>query len=382
VTAHATIVIAGGGTGGHVFPGLAVASALRKLAGDRVEIVFVGSPRGLEKDIIPARGHRLELLDVEPMKGGGVRRAMRGALVAARATWRARALVKKLAPAVVLSVGGYAAGPLALAAALAGVPLAILEPNGVLGLANRLLAPFAKRAYVAWPSAEARLSTRIVRSMGVPLRDGFVARPYTARRHARDRPMRVLVMGGSQGARAINDAMPDALGVVAARVPDLAVVHQCGRGHRGEVKDDDALRSAYTKVGIRADVRPFLDDVAGALADADVVVSRSGAVTVAEIAAVGRAAIFVPFPFAADDHQRSNAEALSSVGAAICLVQRDATSPRLGEEISALLEDDTRRCAMADAARRAGRPNAAGDIAADLLRLANLPETHAVLEAR
>ncbi len=137
--------------------------------------------------------------------------------------------MSKLDPAVVLSVGGYAAGPMALAAALAGVPLAILEPNGVLGLANRLLAPFAKRAYVAWPSAEARLPKRIVRPMGVPLRDGL-ARPYTPRRGASERPMRVLVMGGSQGARAINDAIPDALAAVAPRVANLTVVHQAAAG--------------------------------------------------------------------------------------------------------------------------------------------------------
>jgi UDP-N-acetylglucosamine--N-acetylmuramyl-(pentapeptide) pyrophosphoryl-undecaprenol N-acetylglucosamine transferase len=273
---------------------------------------------------------------------------------------------------------------MALAAALMGVPVAILEPNGVLGLANRLLAPFAKRAYVAWPSASARLSARIVRAMGVPLREGFVPKPYRAQRDAR-KPMSVLVMGGSQGAQALNEVMPDALAVVAERAPDLAVVHQCG-GHRGEASapPDEVLRARYAKLGIRADVCPFLDDVAGALGRADVVVSRSGAVTVAEIAAVGRSAIFVPFPFAADDHQRSNAEALSSVGGAVCLLQRDATSARLGDEIAALLTSDARREAMAEVARGVGRPHAADDVAADLLRLANVPRAviSTVLEAR
>ena len=195
-----TIVIAGGGTGGHVFPGLAVASALGKLSSE-VEVVFVGSPRGLEARVVPERGYRLELLDVQPMKGGGVGRAVRGAGVAARATWQARALVKSVKPSVVLSVGGYAAGPMALAAALAGVPLAVLEPNGVLGLANRLLVPFAKRAYVAWPSAAARLPPRIVRTVGVPLRDGFRPSPYRATESAH-----VLVMGGSQGAQRVEQA--------------------------------------------------------------------------------------------------------------------------------------------------------------------------------
>jgi UDP-N-acetylglucosamine--N-acetylmuramyl-(pentapeptide) pyrophosphoryl-undecaprenol N-acetylglucosamine transferase len=355
-----TIVIAGGGTGGHVFPGLAVASALEKLAD--VEVVFVGSPRGLEKELVPARGYRLELLDVAPMKGGGLGRAVRGALVAARATWRARGLARSLAPAAVLSVGGYAAGPMALASALAGVPLAILEPNGVLGLANRILAPLAKRAYVAWPDVGERIRARIVHPVGVPLRDGFEASPYRAGDSAR-----VLVMGGSQGARAINDAMPEALAAIAPRVPRLEVVHQAGRGN------DDALRAKYDALGLRADVRPFLDDVAGELRRADVVVARSGAGTVAEIAAVGRAAVFVPFPFAADDHQRSNAEALARRGGAVCVVQRDATPARLAEEIGALLADGDKREAMAEAARRMGRPRAAWDVADDLLHLARIP---------
>lgn len=356
------IAIAGGGTGGHVFPGLAVASALSKLAD--VDVVFVGSPRGLERELVPPRGHRLELLDVEPMKGGGARRAVRGAFVAARATWRARSLVKSLAPSAVLSVGGYAAGPMALASAVSGVPLAILEPNGVLGLANRLLAPIAKRAYVAWPAVAERLASgrATVHAFGVPLRDGFAASTYRASASAR-----VLVMGGSQGARAINDAVPEAFAAIASRVKNLEIVHQSGRDQ------DAALRSKYEALGVRADVRTFLEDVAGELARADLVIARSGAATVAEIAAVGRAAIFIPFPFAADDHQRSNAEALSLEAAAVCVVQTDATSTRLASEIAALLGDDAKREAMATAARAMGRPRAARDIAEDLLHLARIP---------
>ncbi len=355
------IAIAGGGTGGHVFPGLAVANALQKLA--HVDIVFVGSPRGLEKDLVPARGYALELLEVEPMKGGGPKRAVRGAFVAARATFHARALVKKIAPRAVLSVGGYAAGPMALACAIARVPLAILEPNGVLGFANRLLAPLAKRAYVAWPAVAERLrSTRArVHAFGVPLRDGFDASPY----HASDRA-RVLVMGGSLGARAINDAMPEALAEISKHVKNLDVVHQAGRGQ------EDAVRAKYEALGVRADVKAFLEDVAGELARADLVVARSGAGTVAEIAAVGRAAIFIPFPFAADDHQRKNAEALVHEDAAICIVQTDATATRLAKEIGDVLTNATRRESIANAARAMGKPRAAWDIAADLLELAHV----------
>jgi len=351
------VVIAGGGTGGHVFPGLAIAQQLQRLAD--VEVTFVGSPRGLEKDLVPARGYALELLDVEPIKGGGITRAVRGAFVAARATWRARSLVQSLKPSVVLSVGGYAAGPMALASRASGVPLAIMEPNGVLGLANRILSPVAKRAYVAWPDV---MRSKIVRPLGVPLRDGFEASPYKAGSSAR-----VLVMGGSQGARAINDAMPEAIAEVKKRVPRVEVLHQSGKNQ------DDALRAAYEAVGVKADVRAFLDDVPGELARADVIVARSGAGTVAEIAAVGRPAIFVPFPFAADDHQRANAESLSRSGAAICIIQREATPARLASEIGGLLAEPARREAMANAARQMGRPHAARDIAEDLLHLARIP---------
>ncbi len=354
------LVVAGGGTGGHVFPGLAVADACRKLAD--VDVVFAGSPRGLEKDVVPARGYRLELLDVAPMKGGGVRRAVKGALVAARATYEALSLVKALRPRAVLSVGGYAAGPVALAAALRGVPVAVFEPNGVLGLANRLLAPFAKRAYVAWPSAATKLSPRIVRALGVPLREGFDASPYAASGTAR-----VLVMGGSLGAQAINERLPLALAEVARAVPALEVLHQTGRGA------DAPVRDAYAEHGLTARVVPFLDDVAGELARADLVVARAGAITVAEIAAVGRAAVFVPFPFAADDHQRANAEALAAKGGAVCVVQRAATVERLAEEIGELLGDRAHRETMAAAARAAGKPHAAYEVAGDLLHLARIP---------
>ncbi len=174
-------------------------------------------------------------------------------------------------------------------------------------------------------------------------------------------------MGGSQGARAINDVMPEALAVVAKRVPHLEILHQSGRGQ------DDELRALYDSHGVRAEVRAFLDDVPKELARADVVVARSGAGSVAEVAAVGRAAIFIPFPFAADDHQRANAEALSKTGAAVCIPQVDATPERLSLEIGTLLEDRARREAMASAARRMGRPRAAWDVARDLLQLANIP---------
>jgi UDP-N-acetylglucosamine--N-acetylmuramyl-(pentapeptide) pyrophosphoryl-undecaprenol N-acetylglucosamine transferase len=353
------IVLAGGGTGGHVFPAVAVAEALQQLAD--VDVVFCGTERGIEARVVPARGWRLEMLHVQPIKGGGARQAVRAALVAARATGRSIHLVRSLRPRAVLSVGGYAAGPVALAASLLGVPVAVLEPNRVAGLANRLLAPFAKRAYVGWAETGASFRASARRTSGVPLRSGFGPRAYVPRGTSR-----VLVLGGSQGAAALNERLPAA----AARlegVAGLEILHQSGR------ERDGAVREAYARQGLgAATVVPFIDDVARAIADADVVVARAGAVTLAEITAVGRAAVLVPFPHAADDHQAHNAEALARVGAAVCLRQEAASPERLAREIERLLRNDSARTAMAAASRARGRPSAAHDVATDLLALAGI----------
>lgn len=360
----ASILIAGGGTGGHVFPGLAVARALGRLAD--VEIVFAGTPRGLEARVIPEAGYALELLDVEPMKGGGAERAIKGALVAAKATQRAREIIRRLKPAAVLSVGGYAAGPAALAGVSQRVPLAVLEPNSTLGLANRILAPFAKRAYLAWPETARHFRGDKARLLGVPLRPGFSPIPYVPS----SGPKRILVLGGSQGALALNEVLPKALKRVRESrpgVPPVAftVLHQAGRDR------DAAVREAYAGLA-GVEVVPFLEDIADRISAADLVIGRSGAGAVAEISAIGRAGIFVPFPHAADDHQAKNALSLESVGGGICIRQEAADETRLATEIIALLSDDERRKRMADAAKGHGRPHAAEDIAKDLLALAGI----------
>jgi UDP-N-acetylglucosamine--N-acetylmuramyl-(pentapeptide) pyrophosphoryl-undecaprenol N-acetylglucosamine transferase len=352
------ILIAGGGTGGHVFPGLAIARALSKLA--EVEMVFAGTPRGIEARVIPESGYALELLDVEPMKGGGPERAIRGALVAAKATRRAREIIRRLKPAAVLSVGGYAAGPAALAGVAQRVPLAVLEPNSTLGLANRILAPFAKRAYIAWPETGRHFRGDKARLYGVPLRPGFAPIPCVATAGAK----RILVLGGSQGAVALNEVLPKALQRARSQT-SFTVVHQAGREREATVK------SAYGDMA-GVEVVPFLDDIADRMAAADLIIGRSGAATVAEISAIGRAAIFIPFPHAADDHQAKNALALADAGGGICIRQEAADEVRLANEIVSLLNDDDRRTRMANAAREHGRPHAAEDIAKDLLALAGI----------
>jgi UDP-N-acetylglucosamine--N-acetylmuramyl-(pentapeptide) pyrophosphoryl-undecaprenol N-acetylglucosamine transferase len=356
-----TILIAGGGTGGHVFPGLAVADALKALAD--VEVVFCGTARGIEARVVPARGYRLEIMAAEPIKGGGPARAVKGAAIAARETAKAVALVRRVKPRVVLSTGGYAAGPVSLAAAVLRVPLALLEPNSTIGFANKVLAPLASRAYVAWSEVGATFRAGRARTYGVPLRAGFSPQPYAVGTSAR-----VLVLGGSQGAAPLNDRVPPAIARVRERLPAVEVLHQAGR------ERDRRVRERYESLGVSdATVVEFVEDVAREIAAADVIVARSGAVTVAELAAVGRAAILVPFPQAADDHQFKNADALAKVGGALCIRQEAADDARLATELLALFADGAARVAMADASRAHGRPTAAHDIARDLLDLAGIP---------
>ena len=329
-----------------------------------MDVVFVGTPRGLETRVVPAHGYPLELLDVQPMKGGGVTRAVKGGLIAARETVRAVALVRRLQPRAVLSVGGYAAGPVSLAAALLGVKLAVLEPNSVVGFANRLLAPFAARGYVAWREAAAPFRRGRARVVGVPLRSAFAPQAYAPQAGS----ARVLVMGGSQGAQALNERLPRAIARARESVrPTIEVVHQAGRDR------DAAVRSAYARERVEgATVTPFLDDVPREIARADVIIARAGAATVAEIASVGRASILIPFPHATDDHQTRNAESLASIGAAVALRQESADAVRIADEIVRLLRDDALRARMAELARAHGKPHAAADVARDLLDLAGI----------
>ncbi|MGH7284584.1 MAG: UDP-N-acetylglucosamine--N-acetylmuramyl-(pentapeptide) pyrophosphoryl-undecaprenol N-acetylglucosamine transferase, partial [Polyangiaceae bacterium] len=344
---------------GHVFPGVAVADALSRMAD--VRIVFVGTARGIETRAIPARGYDLELLNVEPIKGGGARRAVRGAAIASAATLQALSLVRKIRPRAVLSVGGYAAGPMSLAAAISRVPVALLEANATMGLTNRVLAPFARRVYLATEEGKSR-TTRAgaVRTFGMPLRPGFEPSPYRA-----SSSRRLLILGGSQGAAPLNDRMPPA--IARAKIAGLAVVHQAGRDR------DRQVRESYASAGVEnVTVTPFLEDVASEIAKADLIVARAGASSTAEITSVGRVSILVPYPFAADDHQAKNAEALARRGGCIAIRQEAADDVRLAMELERLFENDEKRVKMAESARACGHPRASHDVAEDFAALAGI----------
>ena len=360
--APSRVLIAGGGTGGHVFPMIAVGEALAVERPD-VTVTYVGTGRGIEARVVPEAGGTLERLDVLPLRGRGVGGFLRGALRALLVMREARALVKRLDPDVVFSVGGYAAGPVTLAAKSCGVPVTLMEPNAVLGFTNRVLSRLVQRAYVCFPETRQGFDADVVRWTGVPLRKRFEPSPYRPQR-----PVRVLVMGGSQGALALNEALPKAFAALIGEGQSIVVTHQTGRGK------DVQVRELYGELELEPHVNvvTFIDDVAAALRDADLVIERAGAGSLAELCAVGRPGLLVPYPHAADDHQRHNAESLVRDGAAVCVVQSDATVERLADELRGLLGDERRRRRMAERAAGRGRPEAARAIARDLLALGDV----------
>lgn len=348
-----TILIAAGGTGGHLFPGIAVADELRRReAGSRV--VFVGTARGLETRLLPKHGYALELLPILPLNRVGFEPLLKGALALPWGLLRAAVLVRRYGPAAVLGVGGYVGGPVVLAAAVLGVPTVILEPNAFPGFTNRMLKPFVRRAACAWEETRAFYGTKGVLT-GNPVREGFSALPRKPHRP----PLTLLAFGGSQGSRVLNDALIEAL----PRLPpagELAVVHQTGEAMLKTVT------AAYAGASRAAEVVAFLDDMEARLPAADLVLCRSGATTCAELQVAGKAAILVPFARAADDHQKRNAQAMAAAGAARMIEEKDLHGASLAAALHELISDTTRIDAMAQAARRMGRPDAAERVA-DLL---------------
>jgi UDP-N-acetylglucosamine--N-acetylmuramyl-(pentapeptide) pyrophosphoryl-undecaprenol N-acetylglucosamine transferase len=347
-------LVAAGGTGGHIFPGIAVADALRARDAS-ARVVFVGTERGLESRLVPRAGYALELLPVLPLNGVGLARALRGLLALPRAFWRAAALLRRERPAAVLGVGGYAGGPIVLAAALSGVRTVILEPNARPGFTNRVLRPFVARAACAFDSARRYYGARGVLT-GNPVRGGFAR---IAPREPRA-PFTLLVFGGSQGSRALNEAMVAALSSLPPAA-ELHIVHQTGPAAHAEVA------AAYAAARREAEVAPFLDDMEAQLAAADLVLCRAGATTCAELCAAGRAAVLVPLPGAADDHQRENACAMQRAGAARMLAQAELDGARLASELRTLFADPAALAQMGKAARGLARADAAERVAA-LLR--------------
>ena len=400
------LLIAGGGTGGHLYPGIAVAEEVVRRGG---QVLFVGTSRGLEARAVPAAGYALELLEVSGLKRVGPMAVLRGLLRLPGAFLRSLSILRRFRPDVVLGVGGYASGPLVLAAALWRYPTAIQEQNSVPGITNRILSRLVRVVVVAFDEARGFFPAGKSETIGNPVRSKLVA-TLTAGA-GNDEPSAspsILVVGGSQGARAVNDLVLAAVEMLAKNQPLQvdgmepgesrsaplpagerpptsasagegplapgrlaksgslpAIVHQTGPS------DEDRCRERYRALGVadRVNVRPFIDDMAAEYHRASLVVARAGALTLAELAIAGRPAILIPLPTAADDHQSKNAARFAQVGAALVLDQRTFTGAELAQLLRDLLADSARRQAMAEAMRSLARPKAAADIVDRLERL-------------
>lgn len=329
-----TALIMAGGTGGHIFPGLAVAQELRSRGWT---VHWLGAPDSMEERLVPPQGFALERVAFSGVRGKGLMSLVGMPLRLLKALQQARAVLRKVRPDVVVGMGGYITVPGGLAARLAGVPIVLHEQNSVPGMANKLLARMAQRVFSAFPHAIAGGQW-----VGNPLRAEFLQQPEPAERFAgRSGPLQLLVVGGSLGAKALNEVVPRALALMAPEARPV-VTHQSG------AKQIDALQANYAAAGVQASLTPFIDDAAKAYADADVIVCRAGASTVTELAAVGAAAVFVPFPAAVDDHQTANARFLVDAGAG-WLVQQSVLTP---ENLAQMLEN-MQRAGLVDMAQKA-----------------------------
>jgi UDP-N-acetylglucosamine--N-acetylmuramyl-(pentapeptide) pyrophosphoryl-undecaprenol N-acetylglucosamine transferase len=354
-------ILAGGGTGGHVIPALAIAHELRARYG--AEVAFVGTQKGIETRLVPAAGFELKLIEVGALKNVSLATRLKTLFALPMAVVRSSQIMQEFRPNVVIGVGGYASGPAMLAASLSSIPTVAFEPNVVPGFANRVVAPLVTTAVVHFEETGKYFRRYVV--TGVPVRHAFFELPP---RPAGDGPT-LLVFGGSQGAAAINRVVLESLPELAARVPGLHIIHQTGE------RDYQRAQAAYLHAPLAAEVAPFIDDMPAAFARADVIVCRSGASTVAEVAAAGKPAIFVPFPRAADDHQRRNAEALAVRHAALLIPETELTRERVVEAVAGLLGDPAARQRMAAAAKAMAHANAAGVIAGIAARLAGAGRT-------
>jgi len=353
------ILIAGGGTGGHIIPALAIADELK--ARDGAEVLFVGTARGLESRLVPGAGYRLELIRVGQLNHVALKTRLKTLIDLPAGLIRCVRLLRQFRPGVVIGVGGYASGPVMGAAIAMRIPTLAFEPNAVPGLANRLVGRWVKAAAVNFePAARYFQNAKIT---GIPVRTEFFE---LAPRPARGAP-HLLVFGGSQGARVLNAMMPKIAATLLSAVPGLTILHQAGARHA------ESTLAAYQSSAAPADrwqVEAFLDDMPRRFEAADLVLARSGASTVAELAAAGKPAVLIPFPQAADDHQRSNAEVMAQAGAARVLLEGDLTPEQLEGTLSDLLSRPERLREMAEHARSLARPDAAQRIAGMALALA------------
>jgi UDP-N-acetylglucosamine--N-acetylmuramyl-(pentapeptide) pyrophosphoryl-undecaprenol N-acetylglucosamine transferase len=351
-----TIVIAAGGTGGHLYPAVALAREFLR-RDSAAEVLFVGTARGLESKVLAHEGFELALISAKPVMGMGLVGIVRGLSAVPLSLWQCLVIVRKRKADLVIGVGGYTSPMMVLAAALCGVPRVILEPNANPGLANKAVGWAAQLVFLAFDSAAAAFDRAKIRVVGTPVRRAFIeaAEREKNAEHSSDE-VRLLIFGGSQGAKAVNGAVIEGLRALKSRFPAMAITHQTGESDHARVAE------AYRLEGVGATVIPFIYDMPEALRRADLVVARSGAMTVAELTMCGKPAVLVPLPTAIYDHQTKNAKVMEAAGAAVLIPQAELTGTRLADTVTAILNDRNRLRAMGAASAGLKRADAAETI--------------------
>jgi UDP-N-acetylglucosamine--N-acetylmuramyl-(pentapeptide) pyrophosphoryl-undecaprenol N-acetylglucosamine transferase len=350
------VIIAGGGTGGHVFPAISVAEEILKRSSTN-DVLFVGTKKGLENELLSKREYNMRYIRAEGIKGRGLTKGIRAAFSALSGTFDSISLIREYRPDIVLGVGGYVSGPMVLAASLHGVPTAICEQNAFPGLTNRILGKFSGRVFAAFEESSRFFPRHKMVVTGNPIREELLT--FKGGSSDGDK-LTVLIFGGSQGARTLNSVVPEVLGRLGR--DDISVIHQTGSA------DLESVNAAYNMYGIEARVHAFIEDMAGVYSEADIVIGRSGAGTVAEITALGKPSLLIPYPYAANNHQMENAKILERHGAAVVIEDKEATAENMLEALTEALRKD-KLDAMASRARELGKPEAARAIVDEIIKL-------------
>lgn len=330
-----TIIIAAGGTGGHLYPAIALAREFLR-RDSSTKILFIGTSRGVESRVLAHEGFELALITAKPVMGKGLLDVVQAMLSLPVGIWQSWQVLRRRRADLVIGVGGYTSPTVLVAAALKGTPRVILEPNAYPGLANKVVGPFAQRVFLAFESAATFFDRRNAKVVGTPIRREFLEQESESQATVKGNGRHLLIFGGSQGAQAINSAVLEGLPVLMARMPTLTITHQTGEG------DYERVREGYRALGISANVVSFLYDMPTVLRTADVVVARAGAMTIAELTACGKPAILIPLPTAIYDHQMKNARAMEAAGGAVVLPQSELTGARLSETVDSIVTDSKR----------------------------------------
>ena len=354
------IVIAGGGTGGHLFPGIAIAEEFFK-RDSKTQIIFIGTRKGIESKLLGQLGYELREIDIEGIKGRGINALVRGIYQVPQSMWQSRCILQEFRPQIVVGVGGYASGPAVLTAHFMSIPTAIAEQNALPGITNRILSRFVNKIFVTYAQTKKYFPQAKVVLSGNPVRAAFVA--GSSKEKEKKDYWQLLIFGGSQGAEAINESIIGMLPQLQRMKDKVRVLHQTGARQLEEVK------RAYEQFRIQAKVTPFIVDMAGAYAEADLIICRAGATSLAEITAAGKAAILIPYPWAANDHQSKNAQALTAGGAAVLIAEQELSGSKLFSTIENLLRDEKKLQQMEKNSLRMSKIDAAATIVDDCIKL-------------